>query len=149
MIKKKKINFLYIFIKIFIRYIFIFTNYKKTILLKKIFDFKYSIVRYKFITIYVRFVSLKHRSVILCNIVSINQYKFNAIIRLNIFIFIQTSGNFVVQISTPFQKSSPYNDVPPCCRKKCDDERKMKICFIFKVRTVSTCSSTCLYNAVQ
>ena len=65
-----------------------------------------------------------------------------AIIRLNIFIFIQTSGNFVVQISTPFQKSSPYNDVPPCRRKKCDDERKMKIRFVFKRRRITRRTTT-------
>ena len=46
--------------------------------------------------------------------------------------------------STPFQKSSSYNYVPPLRRNKCDDERKMKIRFVFKRRRITRRTTTAL-----
>ena len=53
--------------------------------------------------------------------------------------------------STPFQKSSPYNDVPPLRRTKYDDEQKMKIRFVFKRRRITRRTTTALkqYSNVQ
>ena len=44
--------------------------------------------------------------------------------------------------STPFQKLSPYNDVPPLRRTKYDDEQKMKIRFVFKRRRTTRRTTT-------
>ena len=103
---------------------------------------------------YVRFVlrkfyvvSLKHRSVILRNIVLINQYKFTVQIQRNhtfkYFYLYSTVRQFrntsFLRLFKNRLRTIMYH---PYVEKKYDDEQKMKIRFVFKRRRITRRTTT-------